>query len=106
MVRDPIQVVNKLLSFVGLLVLDDIRCHIQSINGEVDEITDFTRSKHSISRVREPLHLNDQIVWSFIHLHLLGCIDMLLAFAAIPLVITGEGLLSRKEIHAVIQVNL
>ena len=54
----------------------------------------------------EPLQVNHQIVGGRVDLHLFGCVDVLLALAAVPLVIAFQQLFLSEKFKTVLQVDI
>ena len=103
MIRDCVQVIHAILSLaVATHFVQDVGCHVQPVDREVDEVVDLARAKHCVALVREAFEVDDQVVRRFVHFHLFLSGDVVFAAAAVPLVVARQCLFHREVVQAVV----
>ena len=74
-----VQVVLDLPVPVPAPVLDDIVGHIQALDWEVYQVSEFASAEHCVSVVREAFQVDDQELRCLVHFHLFGGNDVVFA---------------------------
>lgn len=100
MIAHCVQVIDALS-----LRVQNVSAHVETLCRELHHLSDLATAEHT-PLMRESFQVHDQIRRRFVNFHFLRCYHVILAFAAVPLIVTLQRFLRTEAAQAVMQIKV